>query len=296
MAVVQESTPPWVPEFRTVLANAGVHGLNANHLTILSDYSDKGKFRTLSFLIFDHGSSPEWPQLRRSLRGRMPDNRRFSYKALGGSSHLERFLDEFLAIADSLNGWLFTIAIDNDLHSLVADEDTRFAWERFAELTGRWKNQKQFENVLRINLFLALVLSPVIGNTPTLEWVSDQDDIFANDERSTDVTKMLRLSLGAFTPDIERQIVVGTSEIDTGHRGIEDLLSIPDLAAGAIGDAATHNYEIDCVSDKTVRIAKWLSACNNNLRKFTLEFRFRPSGRMCMHQLQTELATMGRQQ
>lgn len=293
MDVVRESTPHWVPKFRRLLSDSEVSGLGADHLSILSDYSHKGTYKTASFLVFDQNASPEWPQLRGELRERIPDNRRISFKALGSTSHLNNYLDEFLSIADKLRGWCITIAVHDKIRSLVTDETSLATWTQTADLKGRWKNTRQFENVLRITHFLGLVLSQMIGSTQTLEWISDQDDIFANDARSNDVAELLRYSLSSYAPDAVARIVVGTAELDRGHRGIEDLLSIPDLAAGALGEAASHQYDSKSISSKTSRIAKWLSQEPSELRKLSIDFRYHESGLFSIDSPQAQLDDLG---
>ena len=287
-------TPEWVPAFLNLVRDAGAQDLGAGHLTTVSDYSSKGDFRTYSFLVFDQASFAEWVSRRDILRRQMPDNRRFSYKKLGPTSQLNAFVDEFLTIADDLRGWLFTVTVNKRLDNLVADDQTMSAWARITELKGNWKSRMQFESVLRINVFFALVLSQVIGETRTLDWISDQDDVFANDDKSMDVASLLRHSLLDFTSDIERYIQVGTSEIDNGDLYNEDLLSIPDLAAGAVSDAATHRFDVDRVAAKSTRILSWLANRDGTLSKLVIEFRPEDGQMMSLHAINDELGAMAR--
>jgi hypothetical protein len=127
--------------------------------------------------------------------------------------------------------------------------------------------------MLRIVHFLSVLLAEIMVDCHSIEWISDQDEVFANIDRCHDVTKVLRLSLGAYLPRARAHILVGTSEIDTGHRGVEDLLAIPDLAAGAVGDFASAQEVASSVPPKAIAIGKWLGTSSGWPRKCCVRFR-----------------------
>ena len=142
--------------------------------------------------------------------------------------------------------------------------------------------------------FLGLLLAEIIGNSVQIEWISDQDDIFANDARCSDVTRVLRLCLGSYAPNAIGHVIVGTSEIDTGHLGIEDLLAIPDLAAGAVADFTTARDKKADLPDKAITIAKWLRHSSGPLSKCSIEFRPDTNGQMSLAPLESQLMSIGR--
>jgi hypothetical protein len=284
--------PAWVAEFRTLLRARGIPSFSTDYISVLSDYSGQSKerpFRVQSFLLFNPTKSPDWPLLRQNLRASLPDRRRFAYKALSPSSHLQSKLQPFLAAADSLNGWCVTIAVHKSLKSLVSNEESYKLWKREGNLQGTW-NPQQFENMLRIVHFLSVVLAEIMGNCNCIEWVSDQDEIFANDARCLDATKVLKLSLGTYVPNATANLLVGTSVIDTGHRGIEDLLAIPDLAAGAVADFASARETACDLPKKAMTIGKWLRDSSASLSKCSIWFRpERSSTTMSLAALEPEL-------
>jgi hypothetical protein len=170
-----------------------------------------------------------------------------------------------LKAADSLRGWCVTVAVHKSLGWLVSDKASCELWKREVELRSNW-NAAQFENMLRIVHFLSILLSEILVDCHSVEWVSDQDEIFANEDRCIDVTKVLRLSLGSYLPKASAKILVGSSEIDTCHGGVEDLLAIPDLAAGAVGDFASGPEAATSVPPKAMTIGRWLAASSGSLR------------------------------
>lgn len=288
--------PAWVTPFRTLLRDQSIPKFGNDELSILTDYSGtSGRhcYKVYSFLIFSRSQSPDWPQLRHDLRKRFPDRRRISYKALSPSSHLQSQLEPFLSIAETLAAWCVTVAVHESFKKLVTEDKSCLAvWQQIAKLEGSWK-PPQFENVLRIVHFLSLLLAEIIGNSVRIEWISDQDDIFANDAKCSDVTSVLRLCLGSYVPNAMGRILVGTSEIDTGHRGIEDLLAIPDLAAGAVADFTNARDKKDDLPDKAITIAKWLRHSSGPLSKCSIEFRPDLNGQMSLARLESQLMSVG---
>ncbi|GAB5406974.1 MAG: hypothetical protein Aurels2KO_52050 [Aureliella sp.] len=288
-----DATPQWVSGFRESTARRGIAGFNGSHVSVLSDFSGLGRYQTLSFLVFEQSQSPDWPRLRYELRQKFPDNRRIKFSNLKGNQHLSLHLESILSVADSLHGWCVTIAIHDSIRNLVTDEHTLEHWNRIANLNGNWK-AKQFENVLRIVHFLALILADMIGESESVEWVCDQDDIFANDSRCNDVAKLLQVSLSSYAPSARARILIGTSEIDTGHRGIEDLLSIADLSAGAVGEWATSRITRDTLSPRSNAICNWLASNDGSLSKCTIEFRPTANNMFEIRQLDAELVENGK--
>jgi hypothetical protein len=268
---VHARVPSWVSGFRKLLCDRGIPKMSNDHITILSDYSSNTQCCIQSFLLFSQSRSPDWPRLRYEFRADLPDNRHISYKKISPSSLLGPKLQRYLDIADSLYGWSVTVGIHRSLKSLVSNRDSRRWWMQNASLEANW-SLAQFENMLRVVHFLSLLLAEVIGDCNSVEWVSDQDEIFANDERCQDVTKVLHRTLGSYAPAAKAHILVGTTEIDTGHRGVEDLCAIPDLACGALAEFMKSRETESVLSEKAITIGKWLAASSDSLQKCSVQF------------------------
>lgn len=288
------STPQWVPGFREILARRDLTDFGGSHISVVSDFSGIGRYQTLSFLVFDQSQSPDWPRLRHALRQTFSDTRRIKFSRLNPKQHLSRHLKSILSVANSLHGWCVTVAIHSSIRNLVTDEHTLAHWNRITPLHGNWRT-RQFENVLRIVHFLALILADVIGESESVEWVCDEDEIFATDSRCNDVATLLRLSLGSYAPSARARIVIGTSSIDTGHRGVEDLLSIADLSAGAVGEWLESRTTGSPLTHRSNVICNWLALNEGGLSKSTIEFRPTVDDMFEMRQLDAVLAEGSKQ-
>jgi hypothetical protein len=271
MPNMDASVPAWVPGFRRLLSDRGIPKMPPDHITVLSDYSSNTHASTQSFLIFSQSCSSDWPRLRQGFRDDLPDNRHISYKKISPTSLLGPMLQRYLDIADSLHGWCVTVGIHRSLKSLVSNKDSRRWWMQNAKLEAKWSGP-QFENMLRIVHFLSLLLAEIIGDCNSVEWVSDQDEIFANDARCQDVTKVLHRTLESYAPAAKAHILVGTTEIDTGQLGVEDLCAIPDLACGAVAEFMKTRETESPVSEKAFTIGKWLTASSATLHKCSVHF------------------------
>lgn len=294
-----ETIPPWVSTFRGLLHDKPAPDFGDDKLFVLSDGSGRSgahRCRVQSFLIFSGRQSPDWPRLRYELREQFPDERRISYKALSPTSHLQSRLAPFLSVADTLHGWCVTVSVHNSIKRIVTEHEKSLTiWQHIAALEGQWK-PAQFENMLRIVHFLSLFLAECNASCKDLEWVSDQDDIFANDERCRDVVNVLRLCLGSYIPNVSGNVRVGPAVLGTAEifgLEVEDLLAIPDLAAGAIADFVTLRETHGKLPDKAVCILKWLSRSSVALSKCSIEFRPDSVKNMEVVPIETELRVSG---
>lgn len=103
---------------------------------------------------------------------------------------------------------------------------------------GHWRSGA-FEKLLRIVHFASLLVAGLSAPGQDLLWFTDEDAIAPNDSRLYDLVEAFKRICSHYLQHDLRHIRIGTSRSDTGKRDIEDLLSIPDLSAGAIGDAMT---------------------------------------------------------
>jgi hypothetical protein len=288
--------PMWVEGFRALLRKRGIPTLDQGNIAVLSDYTPgagEHGYRVQSFLLFNPKRSPDWPRLRHNLRATFEDNRRFAYKSLRPSCLLQAHLEPFLSIANMLHGWCVTVAVHKSWRRIVSDDDSFELWRKKADLEERW-NPAQFENMLEIVHFLSLLLAEVTRDCERVEWISDEDQIFANGKRCDDVTRVLGLCLHSYAPRAIRKMVVGTAEIDTGHRGIEDLLAITDLGAGAVADVTRSRHTGLALPQKATKIGQWLSSSSSTLCKCSIEFPPKTGDQVFLAPLEAELHAGGR--
>lgn len=180
-----------------------------------------------AFLIADPRTMFTWEDGRSQVRGRcLHDGRRVSYKSLNDRQQ-RAALPGLLGAAATIPGVLVVVAIDRRVVSIfekpVQDREPDFA---------RWK-PKTLEKALVLIHLASLFLAGLSAAGQDVLWFHDEDDFVADDERLRDFVKAFAWVSSHYLPHMLRHLRIGTTRSDTGHRGIEDLVAIPDLVAGA---------------------------------------------------------------
>jgi len=117
--------------------------------------------------------------------------------------------------------------------------------------------------------FIALLLGGISCSGQNIYWVSDEDQIVANDERKSDAARMLSAYTSLYVQHPLGELGIGTTALDPGDRGEEDLAAIPDLVAGALAESVTaidgvegwpfiEELPLKFLSHKTAVIVDWL--------------------------------------
>jgi hypothetical protein len=214
-------------------------------LIVLSDYGRQHpsvSFESLSFLIADLGKCGLWEQRRKMWRQRfLPDGRRMAYKSLKDALR-ERALGDFLDTADTLVGLSVTILVDKHIKSLFED-GTGLNWQSPELAPFRHWPKHTFEKMLRIVHFIGFFIAGLSRPGQNIYWITDEDDIAANENRLRDLTKILaNVSSHYITHDLGH-LRCGTTKSDDGSRQLEDLASIPDLVAGVLTEIMTEQHK-----------------------------------------------------
>jgi hypothetical protein len=148
-------------------------------LAVVSDYAgDNGAlgFHSYSFLLADLAFTWYWDEVRRELRRSvLKDGRRLSYKKLQSDQNRARCLVPFLRAANSIPGLLITLLVDKRIQSWFKPDPA----VGFPEVVSRnrWR-ANQFEKLMRIVHFSALLVSGLVGPQQRVLWVSDKDRSF----------------------------------------------------------------------------------------------------------------------
>lgn len=199
------------------------------------DFSGQHKdaeFECYSFLIADLAYLWFWDELRKGVRDEyLPNNRRMSFKGLN-DNHRQRALVPFLQAAGWIPGLLLSILIDKSIHSLFnADKDLR------SQDSKHWK-RSPFEKLQVVAHIGALLLAGMSAPKQDVIWLSDEDEIAPNDQRLREVCDLVAHHCNHYLPHQLGHFRFGTARSDNGDRMIEDLIAIPDLAAGALCELA----------------------------------------------------------
>lgn len=225
---------------------------------ISSDYSGdhkKASFKSISFLFADLESCYTWEGLRKKIREKhLPDERRMSFKRLGDKFRDEALLP-FLSAADTIPGLSVTILIDKRIKSFFTGPGSIDMTHPELTEMQHWKPEV-LEKLLRILHFAAFFLSGLSRPGQDVLWVTDDDSIAPNDERVAEVTHLFGNIVSHYLEHDLRHLKFGTaSKTDDGSKAIEDLISVPDLIAGALVQIASIMKLQGCFPGSQISIA-----------------------------------------
>jgi len=203
-----------------------------------SDYSGQhaeAPYQAYSIVLADLAGSQKWETSRRSIRARwLADGRRLSYKGLR-DRHQEAALAPFLRAADFIPGLLLTVLVDRGIQNmfhLVEGERDEDSIGPFA----KWP-RGSLEKLLRVVHLLSLLVAGLSRPGQDLLWITDEDEIAANEQRLTELVLGFSNVASHYLTHSLGHLRVGTTRSDTGSRDVEDFAAIPDLAAGAAAEA-----------------------------------------------------------
>lgn len=286
------------PYFSQLLAQA------VDQFTVLPDFSDDTKiavmsdfggehsdahFTTYSFLIMAYNKvGPFMTQVDKLRRkhGLLAPYSEFAFKDLRYGPR-NRALPEFLHLVDNLiHGVVITIAIDKQIETVfgISKKETYPLIEKqlAAMGLGKWKGVDG-EKVLRVCHSIAFFVALTTKENQRLLWYCDNDAINVNalDRGFADTQKIFVNALDMYSKDKLELVGFGKSFEEKSH--LDDLLSIPDFAAGTIQDLLkSHKTGNDNISGGTGKIAliNWITAKSQFLSKITIQISKLPNGEL----------------
>ncbi len=219
----------------------------------MSDFSGEHKgarFNTYSFLIMAYNKTGPFQvkieELRRKHSLSEPYSE-FAFKDLTYGPR-RRALSEFLQLVDNLvHGAVVTVAIDKQIGTVFGNSkpETHAFLEKQLEDAGlgKWKGETS-EKVLRVCHAIALFTALTTHENQRLLWYCDNDSINEDgqERRFTDTQNLFARTLGLYCRHKFDLVGFGKSFADKSH--LDDLLSIPDFAAGIVARPAqgTRNW------------------------------------------------------
>lgn len=254
----------------------------AKNLFCFSDYSGEeveSKNAVYSFLIINGDNLPEWDYRRMLLRSKMlSDGRRISYKQYRDKLS-QKYIEEYLEIADQLEGYLITVSISKNLGSIFETGSPLDLSNPDFSAYSKWSTNT-LEKAFQIMHLLGLFIAGFSTDRQNLIWITDNDAIASNNERITELTKLFSYVMSNYLSHDMGHLRVGTTNTDDGTRLIEDLCSLADLAAGSYSDQlktmeAQNIKGLDdhfwlyapIYKEKTRKLTWWLSTSNKRLCK-----------------------------
>ncbi len=258
------------------------------NLIIASDYGGdhkRARFRAFSFLLANLDALNSWIQARRRFRLRhLRDGRRMSFTRLG-DMYRRNALPEFLYIADMIPGILASVLIDRRIQSVFSQRDD-LDMPRIASLRAAGWSTSGLERLFTIVHFASFFLAGFSRAGQNVLWVSDEDEIAANETRLAQLTETFGIVSSHYLPHDLKHARVCTTHSDNGSRELEDLGAIPDLAAGALSEiySAYSDQSVlpggdiivpvpSTVTPKSRQIMQWLSQEARPLSKIVFVLR-----------------------
>jgi len=203
---------------------------SASRLFLMSDIGGDHKaatHRAHAFLITDADSVARWTALWSPVRRRfLADGRRMSYERLSDQRR-RAALDGYLRAADALHGFLITVLIDKRLQLFTGGPPP-------GEFQ-RWKLEP-FRRLLAASHLASILLAGLSASGQDVLWISDEDDFAANEARLWDLCDVFGRVSSHYVQHALGHFRFATSKSDDGSKQIEDLLALPDLAAGWLCD------------------------------------------------------------
>lgn len=203
-----------------------------------SDYAGSHKvsrYESFAFVVFAGGGRGRWEQARLQLRaGELGPNREMSFKQLRHGAR-KRALPAFLAAADLLEGLVLIVLVDKQLPRLIGDPGDPARLPEMVVAKRGW-NLKSFDRLSLVCSFLAMLIAGLSDEAQDLLWITDQDEIAPNPAKHDHAGNVAWLHISRYAPKNHRQFVFITTEVDSriGNMRHEDIVAIPDLAAGAL--------------------------------------------------------------
>lgn len=200
-------------------------------LVLASDYSGEHappEFRILSFLLSTYKSVAAWEPLRSAVRKKyLADRRRMSFKALNDALRINAF-PSFLDSASQLNGVLICVGVEKG-YSLPKNELPPRQHDWSADTLNK---------LLEICIFGGVMVDGLRGNGQNVHWITDDDAIVSTDKAKGDALNLMGKLIHKH-PNERLEIKLGIASQFNDDLRAEDLVAIPDLAAGAFSETLT---------------------------------------------------------
>jgi hypothetical protein len=211
---------------------------SSRELLVACDFGGAHKrsgYQTYSFLVGAISGSGEWDGLRNDIRERLVrDNRRMSYKTLGDAIRARSLLP-FLKAADKFPGVLMTFLVDKRINRLVGDHRSPDVFPELVVAERGW-NQNAFHKLCLVASLGSLLIRGLSGPTQDILWLTDQDEIAPNPTKHDHAGHVIHHHISTYASQNKGRLVFVTTEADITGRRLEDVVAIPDLAAGALGE------------------------------------------------------------
>jgi hypothetical protein len=274
------SNPDALPDLRS-----------ASTIFIGSDYGGQhatSRYESYAFVFADLERSQAWFHTRQELRELLlSDGRRFSYKSLRDRRRAVA-LPQFLRAIDLVHGLVVVILVEKSIMSLFKTSDRIESADPEIQSLRHWA-PRSIERALRVCHFAAFFLAGLSSEHQNALWITDQDDIAANESRHREFVKVFGQISGHYLQHTLGHVRIATTASDTGKRDVEDFVAIADFAAGSVCEVL-NTYLLagtrpvpgvilpvrKDIDNKGLSLMHWFSNNAATLKKLVLSFESKP--------------------
>jgi hypothetical protein len=213
---------------------------NESTIFAASDYSGQHRnaaYEAYSFVLTTPKRWQSWERHRLKMRSQFLLMRRISFKSLEDKRRRE-VLPVFMAAAALLEGITLTVLVNKTLGSLFSSTGKLDLNHPELARFSNWK-ASVIERTLRVTHLMALFIAGFSSEGQDLIWITDEDDIVANEDKLREVTTIFSEVSSNLIEHNLRHFRLGTTASDNGTMQLEDLAAIADLSAGALVDVLT---------------------------------------------------------
>lgn len=275
---------PWMRELHQYMEKQGyVCALESttafdDHPTViaLSDYGGEAShcsYLTYAFLYAGYKALRQWHEnILRLKMDRFGDGRTMSYKDLRDRKRQAALL-AWLALADSLQGYLIVVAIHKQIPYLFNNATGQSLVETLAFLGFPGYRKAVAEKTLRVLHMLCYFAALMLKPEKKFLWKTDEDDIAGSGGCSPRLRYLGELFRRVMNLYVSHPLAEFGYAVDlTGDelRFFEDGLSLPDLAAGACADLFSRAQQLR--SYRREEIISWLANEETLLPKIIFRF------------------------
>lgn len=213
---------------------------NNDAIGIFSDYSgeNSGSYMTYSVLVCGYNFISAFTEKMKAIRERYGlEEKEIGFKSFG-MGQVQASLTDFLAAADTLPGFLCTMAVDKGIATVFGPhykpQHQRLA-QALDEVGLGGRKPHVVEKLLRIVHMSAFLTALLAHDGQKVFWMSDNDSICANPEQHLSMLQIFERVLPIYArPGVNFPLLGGALPFQPRSVEMNDLLSIADVYAGSV--------------------------------------------------------------
>lgn len=264
-------------EGRLLLPN--LRALSNSTVGVFSDYSGEstGQYFTYSFLVCAFGSLGPFKERMAALRiSTGIGHKEIAFKDLG-MGQIRRLMPQYLRLTNNyISGLVFTLVVDKGIPSLFGpgDRETQRIVADALEKRGYGSvRPKVAEKLFRVVHIIAFLLALLGHEGQKIFWMTDNDSIAESSDKHYKLLGVLNDVLPLYTTK-SFGLLGGARPFQPRSFDYLDLLSVPDIAAGAlaqcISSTSALGHESARIKDGGDHILRWLCYDSFALKKFSM--------------------------